>query len=305
MPRIDREAPLRFLRTAFQPDDWVAIFLKSYDTGRVSQRVGPVSWVMDPRFQAWLRFKNARRFNVYVSVNAVAAGRGSRTREAIGAVRHVFLEVDHDGPGVLARVRSRSDLPEPSYVLHSSPNRVHVLWRGTDFSTDHVELLQKHLATELDTDRAATPPSQMTRLVGFNNYKYARPYLVTIDYRDVDRTFTPLDFPAPTRSRKALEPSPSAAHGRTSAMSPIERARRYLARVPPAIAGEHGDLRTFRVCCRLVRGFALDDDATLAVMADWNTQCQPPWNERELRDKLRRARRYGREPVAGLLSQEM
>jgi hypothetical protein len=304
MPRIDREAPLRFLRTAFQPDDWVAIFLKSYDTGRVSQRVGPVSWVMAPRFQSWLRFKNARRFNVYVSVNAVATGRRSRTREAIGAVRHVFLEADHDGPGVLARVRSRSDLPEPSYVLHSSPNRVHLFWRVIDFSADHVELLQKRLASELDTDRAATPPSQMTRLVGFNNHKYARPYLVTIDYHDADRTFTPLDFPAPPRSGKPIESLPSAVLGRTSAMSPTERARRYLARVPPAIAGEHGDVHTFCVCCRLVRGFALDDDAALAVMADWNTQCQPPWNERELRDKLRRARRYGREPVAGLLSQE-
>lgn len=304
MPRIDREAPLRFLRTAFQPDDWVAIFLKSYDTGRVSQRVGPVSWVMEPRFQAWLRFTNARRFNVYVSVNAVALGRRSRTREAIGAVRHVFLEADHDGPGVLARVRSRSDLPEPSYVLHSSPNRVHLFWRTTDFSADHVEVLQKHLATELDTDRAATPPSQMTRLVGFNNYKYARPYLVTIDYRDVNRIFTPLDFPAPPQPGNPLQLSPSPVHRRASAMNPIERARRYLARVPPAIAGAHGDVHTFRVCCRLVRGFALDDDAALAVMAGWNTQCQPPWNDRELRDKLRRARRYGREAIAGLLSQE-
>ena len=55
---VDREAPLRFLRTAFQPDDWVAIFLKSYETGHVTQRVGPLEWVMHPRFRAWLRFKN-------------------------------------------------------------------------------------------------------------------------------------------------------------------------------------------------------------------------------------------------------
>ena len=32
----------------------------------------------------------------------------------------------------------------------------------------------------------------------------------------------------------------------------------------PAIAGHHGDLHTFRVCCRLARGFALDDDEALA-----------------------------------------
>src|SRR5207244_12843222 len=35
-----------------------SIFLKSYETGRVTQRVGPLDWVMHRRFQAWLRFKN-------------------------------------------------------------------------------------------------------------------------------------------------------------------------------------------------------------------------------------------------------
>jgi hypothetical protein len=81
----------------------------------------------------------------------------------------------------------------------------------------------------------------------------------------------------------------------------MARARRYLQAVPPAIAGQHGDLHTFRVCCRLVRGFALTDADALELLAEWNVHCQPPWSERELCDKLRRARRYGREPIAGLL----
>ena len=81
----------------------------------------------------------------------------------------------------------------------------------------------------------------------------------------------------------------------------IERAKRYLASVPPAIAGQHGDVHTFRVCCRLTRGFALDDDQALHVLSDWNARCEPPWSLAELLDKLRRAARYGREPVGGLL----
>jgi hypothetical protein len=44
MAGIDRDAPVRFLRTAFE-EDWVAIFQKSYETGSVAQRVGSVSWV--------------------------------------------------------------------------------------------------------------------------------------------------------------------------------------------------------------------------------------------------------------------
>ena len=73
---IDRDAPLRFLRTAFQPDDWVAVLLKSHDTGGTAQRVGPLSLICHPRFQAWLRAQNARRFSVYVSVNAIRPQRG-------------------------------------------------------------------------------------------------------------------------------------------------------------------------------------------------------------------------------------
>ena len=42
-------------------------------------------------------------------------------------------------------------------------------------------------------------------------------------------------------------------------------------------------------------------DIYARLLAEWNVHCQPPWSERELCDKLRRARRYGREPIAGLL----
>jgi hypothetical protein len=65
--------------------------------------------------------------------------------------------------------------------------------------------------------------------------------------------------------------------------------------------GKLADVTTFRVCCRLVRGFALEDEDALAVLADWNSACVPPWSEEELRAKLKGARRYGREPVGGLL----
>ena len=84
----------------------------------------------------------------------------------------------------------------------------------------------------------------------------------------------------------------------------LDRVRRYVAALPPAIAGQHGDLHTFRVCCRLVRGFALEDSEALMLLADWNTRCEPPWSEHELMNKIRRARRYGREPIGGLLEMQ-
>ena len=302
MPGVDRAAPLRFLTTAYQPDDWVAVFLKSYDTGQIAQRVGPVSLVSDVRFQAWLRWRNLTRWNVYLTVNAIAPGRRSRTREAVAAIRHVFLEADEDGPQVLSALSSRTDVPPPSYVLHSSPNRIHVFWRASGFTCDAVEAVQKLLAAELRTDPAATPCTQTTRLPGFFNHKRRVPHLITIDYLDSERAYKPEDFPRPTSAAAAAVRDE---HRRYVRITPdtIARARRYLAAVPPAVAGQHGDLDTFKVCCRLVRGFALSDAAAVAVLTEWNARCEPPWSERELLDKLRRARQYGREPMGGLLEQ--
>jgi hypothetical protein len=91
---------------------------------------------------------------------------------------------------------------------------------------------------------------------------------------------------------------------RTIVLGVIERARRYVARIEPAVAGQHGDVHTFRVCCRIVRGFALNDNEALAVLSEWNLRCEPPWTERELRDKIARARRYGKEKIGGLCSAE-
>src|SRR5687767_228806 len=81
---IDRDAPLRFLHTAFHCDDWLAVLLKCHDTGGTSQRVAPLSLIAHARFQAWLRAQSARRFSVYVSVNAIRPQRKARTRNAIG-----------------------------------------------------------------------------------------------------------------------------------------------------------------------------------------------------------------------------
>lgn len=290
---------VEFLRVAFEPADWVAVFLKSYGDGRVAQRLASVDWVASDSVQAWLRAMNAHHLNVYVSVNAFRPSARRRTRACVAAIRHVFLEADADGAQVLARIEQRRDLPSPSYVLHSSPNRVHVFWRVAGFTAETVEPLQKQLAAELGTDPAATPVTQNTRLPGFFNYKHPDPYMVWVKYRDTTTVYSPDDFPRP--SPRPVPPIPSPRRRIAEPSASVERATRYLERVPPAVAGQHGDIHTFQVCCRLVRGFALTDDEALTALTAWNARCQPPWTDAELFEKLRRARQYGREPIGGLL----
>ena len=256
----------------------------------------------EPRWQTWLRVMNAYRFNVYVSVNALTPGRRERTKSAVRAVRHVFLDADHDGLAVLRDVDGRPDLPRPSCVIHSSPGRVHVLWRVRGFSPESVERLQKQLARKLGTDLAATACSQTTRIPGFLNWKYSPPVVVTTEGIDASIRFEPSAFPTAVRAETAVRDRSVSERTRPSAQPDVlERARRYLAAIPPAVAGQRGDVRTFHVCCRLARGFGLATGDALSLLADWNARCDPPWSERELLAKLDHANRYGREPIGGLL----
>jgi DNA primase RepB-like protein len=300
VPELSNEAA-QFLRNCFGDGDWTALLLKNIDAGRSVQRTGSLAWACRRGVQDWLRSRNDARFEVFVSVNALAAGAQSRTRRDVATIRHVLLDVDRNCRTVLRQLERRSDCPQPSYVVHTSPDRVHILWRVRHFEPGTAERLQKRLAADLDCDLAATAVTQMTRLPGFLNHKYSDPYRVWVDYRDVDRVLAPEDFPSPEPGEPlSSEPVLRGDVGRGRRAS-TERALIYLSHVPAAVAGHHGDLHTFRTCCRIVRGFALDDDDAIAVLAEWNARCQPPWTERELREKIRSARRNGREPIGGML----
>lgn len=69
----------------------------------------------------------------------------------------------------------------------------------------------------------------------------------------------------------------------------FERARRYLAKCPPAISGQGGHDQTFHTACLLTNGFALSEADALQLLHEWNAGCQPPWAEHELLHKVRSA----------------
>ena len=146
-------------------------------------------------------------------------------RDAICGIRHVFLEEDVDGPGLLASLTTRPDLPPPSYVLHSSPGRVHVFWRVRGFDAGTVETMQKRLARELRSDTAATSCAQTTRLPGFANYKRLTPSPVTIEYLRPSAVFGTDDFP---RTRSTFQTTRRAASFKRSASRRSCGSRRAL-----------------------------------------------------------------------------
>lgn len=78
-------------------------------------------------------------------------------------------------------------------------------------------------------------------------------------------------------------------------MSPLERCRKYLDKMEPAIQGQGGRQRTWNAMLA-VAGF--DPELTQAeawgVALDYNARCVPPWSERDLEGMLRDAYDKGR-----------
>lgn len=73
------------------------------------------------------------------------------------------------------------------------------------------------------------------------------------------------------------------------AKSNLDLARLYLEKADGAVSGSNGSGTTFRIACTLLEGFALSEDEAFQAISEWNSKCVPPWEERDLRKKLRDA----------------
>jgi RecA-family ATPase len=66
----------------------------------------------------------------------------------------------------------------------------------------------------------------------------------------------------------------------------ISGARAYLAKLPPAVAGQGGHPATYRAASILANGFDLPWSDAWALLQEFNVRCSPPWSEKDLRHKL-------------------
>jgi len=68
-----------------------------------------------------------------------------------------------------------------------------------------------------------------------------------------------------------------------------DRVRMYVAKLEPAVSGQHGHDTTFKAACALVWGFALNPNDAWPFALEYNARCMPPWSEHDLRRKLLQA----------------
>jgi putative DNA primase/helicase len=74
-----------------------------------------------------------------------------------------------------------------------------------------------------------------------------------------------------------------------SVVSPMFRARCYVATLPPGISGQGGHNATFEAACTCFR-FGLSEAEATEIMRDFNARCVPPWSDHDLQHKVESAR---------------
>jgi hypothetical protein len=110
-----------YLRANFHPSDRIAVLVRQRLRGETVQRISTADRVAATPFQDWLHYKNEKEnCDVYVGMNPLKPEACTRTKDDILTIRHLYVDLDHDGPKSLAAIQ-RSDLvPPPSYVLSTS-----------------------------------------------------------------------------------------------------------------------------------------------------------------------------------------
>jgi hypothetical protein len=68
-----------------------------------------------------------------------------------------------------------------------------------------------------------------------------------------------------------------------------DRIGRYVGKIPGAVSGNGGHSQTFKVAMVLFNGFGCSEAETLEWLRHYNSKCEPPWSEAELRHKARSA----------------
>jgi hypothetical protein len=68
-----------------------------------------------------------------------------------------------------------------------------------------------------------------------------------------------------------------------------ERISRYIGKIPGAVSGNGGHRQTFKVAMVLFNGFGCSEAETIEWLRHYNSKCEPPWSEAELRHKARSA----------------
>ena len=162
----------------FEPTDRIAIVVRNRSTGQTVQRIATAETIAESNFQTWLAAQNARGSDVFIGMNPLRDDAHGRTKSDINDIRHVYLDLDRDGDASLDAIRMSANVPNPNFVLDTSPGKHQVVWNVSGISQDEAESLLRGLANQFGGDMAATDSTRVLRLPGFANRKLTDEFIV-------------------------------------------------------------------------------------------------------------------------------
>jgi hypothetical protein len=198
----------QYVLALHRPEDRIALLLRNRPRGQTMQRILAAETVASPPFQDWLRERNESGADIFLGMNSLRHNSCSRTKECILEIRHVYLDLDEDGPASLHAIRTTGDVPFPNFVLDTSPEKNQVIWRVDGMDQDQAESLLRSLAAQFRGDPAATDISRVLRVPGFRNWKYNERFHVRAT-QETDQIYQLRDFvvheDSPDRTRHLNE----------------------------------------------------------------------------------------------------
>ena len=183
-----------YIRTNFHSSDRIAILVRNRHRAETVQRITTSARIVEPAFQEWMHFKNEKEScDIYVGMNTLKPEARTRTKEDIQTIRHLYVDIDHDGPGALAKIQQSNLVPSPNYTVNTSPEKFQVVWRVENISPEQAEVLQRAMARKFGSDPAATDSTRVLRVPGFLNRKYDTEFWVHAE-KHTDRVYHLHDF---------------------------------------------------------------------------------------------------------------
>jgi hypothetical protein len=211
-----------YIRMTFNSSDRLAVLVRNRSRGEKVQRITTSAKIAEPSFQQWLQFKNEKEScDIYVGMNTLKPEARTRTKEDIQTIRHLYLDIGHDGPAALAKIQQSNLVPSPNYTINTSPDKFQVVWRVENISPEQAEALQRAMARKFGSDPAATDSTRVLRLPGFLNRKYDTEFWVHAE-KHTDRVYHPPDF------RLRTEPIESDFRPRHHSLAPASSESRPL-----------------------------------------------------------------------------
>jgi hypothetical protein len=194
-----------YINDNFKPSERIAVLVLNRSLRETTQRITTAQKAASPEFQAWLRYKNANGADIYVGMNPLKQDASTRTKDDIETIRHLYIDLDHSGSAALEAIKNSDLVPQPNYVLNTSPEKFQVVWKVEGITPEEAEALQRGMVREFGGDPAATDSTRVLRLPGFANKKYDHNFYVEARFEST-QAYHLRDFKVPIDSQDAPRP---------------------------------------------------------------------------------------------------